>query len=195
VVGQALAVLFIAGGVAVSVLSASDQVEGLWTQGLWMMVVGAFLFSMALASHRQAGMRETLQRLTAAEVMSTGVPMAPGDVSLRRLMEDYIAPSGQGFSLISLAGRVSGLISIEHMGRVPKTDWDLCRASDLMVPLGLTEAVTPDLDAYSVMELLEAKGTEHVLVMEAGVLLGTITKDSFRPYSSAPRGSHKRARA
>ena len=193
--GQALAMLFIAGGVVLSVLAASDKLDGLWTQGLWMMVVGAFLFSMASASHRQARMRETLQRLTAAEVMSTGVPVAPGDVSLRRLMEDYIAPSGRDFSLVSLAGRVSGLISLERMSRVPRTDWDLYRASDLMVPLGLTEVVTPDLDAYSVMELLEDKGTEHVLVIDEGVLLGTITKDSFLPYSAVPRGSRKRARA
>ena len=195
VVGQALAALFISAGVVVSVLAASDTVDGLWTQGLWMVVLGAFLFSVASASHRQARTRETLQGLAARDVMGSSGPVAPGDVSLLQLNEEYIVPGGQGFSLVSLAGRVSGLISLEQMGRVPKSDWHLYRASDLMVPLALVETVTPDLDAYSVMEMVDAKGSGQVLVMEEGVLLGAITKKSFRPYSRAPRSSHNRARA
>lgn len=194
-VGQVLAALFIAGGGVLSVLAVSNTVDGVWTQGLWMVVLGAFLFSVASASHRQARMRETLQSLAARDVMSGSCPVAPGDVSLLQLNEEYVAPAGQGFSLVSLAGRVSGLVSLEQMGRFPKSDWHLYRASDLMVSLALLETVTPDLDAYSVMELMEAKGSGQVLVMEEGVLLGAITKDSFRPYSAAPRSSHNRVRS
>ena len=191
-VGRAMAALLIAGGVAVFVLAAADLMDGLWTQGLWMVVLGAFLYAVASATHRQTRMRGNLRLVTAGEVMTASCPVAPGEVTLRQLMDEYMAPSGQNLALVSMGGQVHGVVTREELMRVPRNRWPQQPAGSLMVPLSMMQAVRPGEGAFAVLELMDGSGVNHVLVVEEGVLMGVISRESFRAHASA-RNRDKRA--
>ena len=90
--GQAIAVAMIAIGIALIVIDRANLIQGLWLVGL-----GLFLQAVASASRRQSRLEENLDSYKAGDVMSTNWPEAPVDITLSRLMDEYIKPSGSEF--------------------------------------------------------------------------------------------------
>ena len=181
--GQAIAFAMIAAGITFAVLN-SDYV----ISGVWLVIIGIFLQSVASASHRQSRLQENLQGYTARDVMATSLKVAPGNVTLSQLVEGYIRPmevsdpQAADFFMLAWAGKVQGVITRELIGRVPQNKWPETWATSVMVPLDRAVSVGPEEDAYSVMELMEQKAVKHVLVIKEGVPFGFIARDSLRHF-------------
>ena len=150
--GQAVAFVMIATGITLAILDSGNLV-----QGLWLVVIGIFLQMVASASYRQFRLRENLHSYTARDVMTTSWLVAPADVTLSQLMENYVTPSGSDFFVLTLAGRAQGVISRRLIKRVPQNRWHQVWASSIMVPLEKTVTVGPEEAAYDVMEIMEGK--------------------------------------
>ena len=190
--GQAVALVMIAIGITLVILDRSNLM-----QGVWLVIMGIFLQTAASASRRQFRIRENLRNYTVRDVMmgEKSCSVAPRDITLSQLMEDYITPSGSDFFVLTWGGRAQGVITRRLIERVPQNKWPETWASSVMVPLAqhspITVVVGPEEDAYNVMELMEGEDVERVLVIEDGVLLGLIAHDGMRRFS----GTHAQSRA
>ena len=195
--GQAVAIMMIVIGITLAILDSAGIVRGVLVQGLWLVVLGIFLQMMASASLRQFRLRESLNSYQAKDLMAGNCPVAPADVSLSRLMEEYIRPSGSDFLVLTKGERVQGVIIQQSIEKIPRSQWDQIGPSSVMspldtlvadssneeTPLGRVVAVGPEEAAYHVMELMESKGLKRVLVIDQGVLLGFIGRDRLRSFT------------
>ena len=178
--GQAIASMMILAGVALVILDRADRLDDIWTLGLWWMVIGTFLFTIATASRRQYQLKENLKGYTARDLMNTHLVEAPMDLSMGRLMEEYMTASKHDFVVLMWAGKPQGLVTRQSAESVSKSHRPETMAVSAMIPMQVVDRVAPDDSAESAVELMSAKGLRQVLVIEEGKLLGFIAGDVIR---------------
>jgi Zn-dependent protease/predicted transcriptional regulator len=180
-VGQGVGYFFIGAGITLLALSLFGMSPfGLnWFSGVWIAFIGWFLRNAAQNSYRQTEWRETLRRFTAAQVMSTGYPAVPPDITLGRLVEEHIFPAGHRVFVVASQGRIEGILTLESIKSVPRQDWGMTRVRDVMTSLDKIKAVQSGDSALSVLERMNESGMSQILVVSEGRVMGLITRDSL----------------
>ena len=178
--GQILALLMIGGGIAVVISEGAG-----WTQGMWLVMLGIFLYSVAAGSHRQTRVMRDLWNVTAADVMAPGPRTEPEGINLTQLME---GPPNDELVLLTRWGLVRGVVTRQMIRKVPKGRWHLQTAGSIVIPLEGVLAVGPEEVAYRVVELMDERNVNYALVMDKGLALGSITSRSLRNYEKSLKG-------
>ncbi len=180
-VGQGVGYFFIGGGISVAVLSLFVQLPvGLnLFSGLWLAFIGWFLQNAAQASYRQTEWRETLRQFTAAQVMTTSYPTVPPDITLSRLVEEHIFPTGYRLFMVASEGGFEGILTLDNIKAVSRQDWGVTRVKDIMTPryqLGVAQASE---NALSILERMNESGINQILVVSEGRVIGLVTRESL----------------
>lgn len=111
--GYATALLLMGLGAFVFIVSRSAL------QGMWLALVGWFLFQAAFMSYRQHRQRARLEGVTALELMRTRVPEVSPDASLRELINSGALMNRRGLLVVE-DGRAVGLIAAASVGKVSR---------------------------------------------------------------------------
>ena len=167
--GEALGCLLILSGLAFGVLVY-------WFNGLWLALVGGFLFAAARASYRQAVLRDSLQGLTAQELMTGDCQMVPEQLTLETLVNEYLPPAGHGCLLVGEWGRVRGTVTLQDTKLVPKRRWHITPVAEAMTPVEKLGVVYPGDDGLTVLERMQEGGIGLLLVVSGDMVVGVIER-------------------
>jgi Zn-dependent protease/predicted transcriptional regulator len=155
--------------------------------GLWLIVLGTFVFSAARAEQRQAELEHDLGGVRVRDVMTARPTTAPDSVSVASLIDDFVLQSaGSAFPLIGSDGRVSGLVTLNDCKVVPLSQRDRVLARDIAEPIASVPKAAPDdpmIEALRRMTPTERR----LLVFDGGRLVGIVTPtDIMRIVQRAP---------
>ncbi len=180
-VGQGVGYFFIGGGISVAVLSLFVQLPvGLnLFSGLWLAFIGWFLQNAAQASYRQTEWRETLRQFTAAQVMTTSYPTVPPDITLSRLVEEHIFPTGYRLFMVASEGGFEGILTLDNIKAVSRQDWGVTRVKDIMTPHDQLGVAKASENALSILERMNESGNNQILVVSEGRVIGLVTRESL----------------
>ena len=168
--GYATAVLLMGLGAFVFIVSRSAL------QGMWLALVGWFLFQAAFMSYRQHRQRARLEGVTARELMRTHAPEVPPDASLQDLIDSGALRDRRGLVVVE-DGRAVGLVAAASMARVSRRARVAAQVRHVMLPLERVATVAPYDTGDRVLEALEESETGVLAVMESGELVGVITAE------------------
>jgi len=168
--GQAFGCLLILSGLAIGAFVY-------WINGLWLALLGGFLFAAARASYRQAVLRDSLQGLTAQELMTSHCQMVPEQLTIEALVNEYLLPAGHRCLLVGEWGRVSGIITLQDAKLVPKRRWHITPVAEAMTPAGKLGVVYPGDDGLTVLERMQEGDIGLLLVVSGGRVVGVIERD------------------
>ena len=147
---------------------------------VWWVVIGLFLWFAAKASYRQVALREAFGGLTVRDAVRTDVVTVPPDLTLDRLVNDYIYtyrvrsfPVVQGETLL-------GMVSLKDVQAVPRGGWPWRTVADAMQPVRNGNVVHLDDDLLSVMRKMAEYRRDHLAVVDGGCLAGVIAHDDMR---------------
>lgn len=144
--------------------------------GLWLILIGMFLRTLAGASYRGLALRKALSDVPVERFMTRGVVTVPAEASVRELVDDYILGLGyRGFPVLR-SGRVVGLVSLADVKDVPAAEREGTRVEARMTPLGEEARVAPGTPLDAVHERLLRGGLGRVVVMRGDELLGMVTR-------------------
>jgi peptidase M50-like protein len=101
--------------------------------GLWIVFIGWFLESAAVAQTQQVVLQDLLTGHTVAEAMSREFTAVPADVTLR-LVDQNILTSGQRSFLVQRDQAVLGLLTLHHVVQIPRDRWGATAAAQAMIP-------------------------------------------------------------
>jgi Zn-dependent protease/predicted transcriptional regulator len=169
---------FGAGLIALGVLSF---LFGNFIGGMWWFLLGMFLRSAAKASFKQLEIRNALKGETIDRFMNRNPVAVPADISIDRLVHDFVYT--YHFRMFPVMGdsKVLGCISTKQIKDIPREDWGQHSVREILVPCSGDNAVAPDTDAMDVLSILQRTGNSRLLVMDGDKLAGVVSlKDLLR---------------
>lgn len=171
-IGQAIAYLFIVGGIwiffTVNILD-----------GLWIGFIGWYLLSAAHATNSQAMLESTLRGVTVAQVMNRNPTMVPANISLQRLVDEYLLPYGLRTAFVTSGDQLAGMVTLGDVRHVPREEWSQTPVGFVMIPLERLHSVSPQQNLNDVMPLMANRDINQVPVVQDGRLVGVLTRETI----------------
>jgi len=175
VTGQGFAYFLIFGGIATAFIVG-------WLGGLWLAFIGWFLATAAKASYRQTVISEILRGVSVGEIMSSDFKSIEPNVSLQQALDDYMMPFSQRALPVSQWGRLLGLITLTDIKKTPRQLWSSTPVSEVMTRADELETVSRDDDLNTVLQYLQSQELNQLPVMQAGELVGIVTRSDLIRY-------------
>lgn len=172
-------VLGLIGAVVIAGAWSGVLVQSTAANGGWLMVIGAFLFSSALASRRQAAMRISLASVTVGQVMVHPVVTVSPDMTVQDAVDQYFVAHGFGGFPVCEEGRILGVITVGEVQAVPTALWPWRRVREVMRPVSHSFCISPDWSVMQAMERMVQGGWDRLVVMENGAIVGLITRSAI----------------
>jgi Zn-dependent protease len=148
------------------------------SNGSWIVLIGAFLFAAALASRRQAALRQSLAAVPVRNLMVTTVVSIPSQCTIEEAVNQYFQPYGYGGFPVLDDGRLVGLITVHEIQAVSSAVWPWRQVGQVMRPVSSSLIVEPDAPVIHVMEQMAREGWDRLVVMQDGHVIGLVTQSA-----------------
>jgi CBS domain-containing protein len=155
--------------------------------GIWMVFIGWFLRNAAISSYQQHTVLSMLSGVRASQAMTANPETVPADATVRELIDEYFMRRRFSAYPVTRNGSAVGIVTLDATRSVPRDDWDLRTASDVMSPADEGLVVRPDDNLVVVMERLRASSARRLLVVRDGELVGIITAGDVGFWLQQPR--------
>lgn len=175
-IGEVVAVLFILFGVFE--LFFLNNFLG----GIWIAFIGWFLWQAARTANTQVMLQALLKGVTVADVMNRAPVTAPGDITVRQFVDDYVLAHGVRAAMVVENGQLRGLIALADLRHMPQDRWGQELVAQAMVPVQRLHAVTPGQSLNDVLPLMAQNDVNQVPVVENGQIVGVVTRDRIMQY-------------
>ncbi|MBI3357074.1 MAG: site-2 protease family protein [Nitrospirae bacterium] len=109
------------------------------SNGGWVIFIGMFLFAAALASRRQAALRQSLATVPVRDLMVRKVTSIPSNCTLEEAVNQYFQSHGYGGFPVLEDAQLVGLVTVFEIQTVPPTLWPWRRVGQVMRPLEFIE--------------------------------------------------------
>jgi Zn-dependent protease/predicted transcriptional regulator len=153
--------------------------------GLWLILIGLFLWQAGREAYRSVLMRDSLKGVTVGRLMHAPVERVAASLSLSSFVEEYLKrPRGTIFAVEENSLPI-GVIGVEQIRRIPHTGWNGMRVRDAMMALAPGEMVAPHDTALRVMQKLAHHDGEHggeLPVIADGQVVGIVGHEEIFRY-------------
>ncbi|MBS0169165.1 MAG: site-2 protease family protein [Nitrospira sp.] len=153
--------------------------SSLASSGGWIVLLGAFLFSAARGSRKQAAIRSSLASVPVRELMVANVVALSPDMTVEEAVNQYFLPYGYGGFPVVQDGRLLGVVGVRDVQAVQNSLWAFRRVADIVQTSDDDMVVGPGVSAMQALERMLALGAERLVVVEDGQLLGLVTRASI----------------
>ncbi len=165
-VGQAIAWLFIAGGIAMIFgFSLPFFGSGLFS-GLWLAFIGWFLNSAASQSYRQVVVQDILENVPVGRIMRPDPPTVPPTISIDELVNDRVMRSDDHAFPVVDNGSLIGIVTLDDIRKVPREQWNSLLVRDAMTPISKLLTVNPNSDAAEALRVLSTNDIRQLPVLD-----------------------------
>lgn len=144
--------------------------------GVWLLLVGWFLLDAARSSYQQQVLQSALSGVHVRDIMTPNVVTIPPDISLQDAVDQYFLRLNHAAFPVAQDHHVSGILTLPHVRQVPRERWPYTRASEVVDPIDSTDLMRPDADAWDALTAMATKDSGRLLVVDAGVLVGIISR-------------------
>ena len=177
-------------GVALGLIGAGLMV-GAWsgalgrsiaTNGGWLIFIGAFLFSAALASRRQAALQTSFAAVTVRQVMVHRVVTLLPDMSVQDAVNQYFVAHGFGGFPVCEGGQVLGVVTVQDVQALPTALWPWRRVREIMRPASPVFCIPPDWSVMQALDRMGQGGWDRLVVMENEEIVGLITRSAIAQF-------------
>ncbi len=180
VAGLGFGLLFVLWGLLRIRQAATGELDAsmVWTGG-WLALIGIFLYVAALASRRQATLRETVAKIRIQDMMVTTVVSIPAETTLDQAVNRYFQAYGYGGFPVVDDRRLIGLVTVADIQAVPVAMWSWRRVDQVMRPFSDSMVVTPDVPAVQAMGRMAREGWDQLIVVHNGEIVGLVTHSAI----------------
>ncbi len=147
--------------------------------GLWIVFIGWFVRRNAENYQRITQLQESLLTITATDVMTREFRVINAHLTITQLAQDYLLSELHDEMVYFAAseGRYRGLIVIEDLQDIERSQWNTMTVWDIVHPLNTIPSVTETTPVVTIIEKLEAMNERYITVLSpAGAVAGIIDR-------------------
>ncbi|OQY99450.1 MAG: hypothetical protein B6D35_09160 [Candidatus Brocadia sp. UTAMX2] len=150
--------------------------------GLWLLLIGWFLYMAAQSSQQQSTLQEALLTIKVKNVMATDIVTIDSSIPLEEAVDKYFLRYGYGGFPVTDNGKFLGMITLKEIKNVSRTDWREVKVSDILIPHDNKWEMTPDSDVMKALELMIKEDKGRLVVMKNEKIVGLITRNGIARY-------------
>ena len=150
--------------------------------GLWLMLIGWFLYNSAHVSYQQVSLQETLSGIKVKDLMVRDIITIAADLSLDAAVNEYFLRYGYGGFPVVERERFLGFISLKEIRGIPRVLWKDKKAADVFVPHDKSWEIDQNSDAMKALELMINQDKGRLAVVKDGSITGLITRNGIAKY-------------
>jgi Zn-dependent protease len=164
-IGQSIAWLMIAAGVAMAVgLRLPFLGTGL-INGVWLAFIGWFLNGASAQSYRHIAIQEILDGVLVSQLMRKNLPSIPQDCKISDLVQTHIMGSDDQALPVLEENRLLGIVTMDDVRKVSREQWDTLTVREIMTPEARLVTAAPEEAASSAIEKLMERGVRQLPVV------------------------------
>ena len=172
-------ILGLVGGVLMVGTWSGALRQSVATNGGWLIFLGLFLFSAAVASRRQAAQRTSLTSVKVRQVMVQRVVTLPPNMTVQDAVDHFFVTHGFGGFPVCEGGQFLGVVTVSEVQALPTTLWAWRRIREIMHPASQAFCIPPDWSVIQAMERMVQSGLDRLVVMENEQIVGLITRSAI----------------
>lgn len=172
--GQKIALFFIVFGL-LSIFTG-------FSTGLWLLLIGWFLYTAAQASYQQATLQETLTGVKVKDIMVKDIVSIFPDMTIDTSVNEYFLKYGYGGFPVIDNGKFLGILTLKEIKDISKEKWKIVKISEIFIPHDKKWEVSGEEDAMKALELMINEDKGRLMVIERGNIIGLITRDGIAKY-------------
>lgn len=178
-IGQLVAWIFIAVGVAMMFGARVPFFGTGLMSGLWLAFIGWFLNNAALMSYRQLLVRESLEDVPVSRIMQSHFVSVRPDMTISQFVDEHLMSSDQRAFPVMEADRFIGLVCLQDIRTLGRENWPQERVRDIMTPVSSLAQIAPSVDAADALLMLSRNNVNQLPVVEHGQLRGLIRREDI----------------
>lgn len=170
-VGQLLGWLAVILGVGTALLTGNYT-------GLWIALLGWFGLRNAYSYDRLTDLQEALVQLKADDAMTREFRVVDADQTLRQFADEYLLAASRAPAYFAAAdGRYRGLICVDDLNLVERSQWEVQNVQTLVHPLNEIATIQQATPLTQVIKLLEDQHLSRITVLSpADTVAGIIDR-------------------
>jgi len=175
-IGQKIALFFIFFGIF-SLLARMPL-------GLWLILIGWFLYSAAGASYQQSTIQEVLSGIKVKDIMIREkdiVTISPS-ITIGEALNNYFLKYGYGGFPVVYDGKYLGMITLKEIKDIPKNAFEDTKVSDVYVKHKKHWEISSEEEAIKALETMILEDTGRLVVKEEDKIIGLITRNGIARY-------------
>jgi Zn-dependent protease len=173
--GHAIAFLFI-------ILGVWLLFQGNWINGLWIAFIGWFLETAVVGQVQQERIHDLLSGHTVDQIMSRTCVMAPADISLQELVDQFVLDKGERCMVIMEGERAAGFLTLHNIRDVPRERWVITPASAVMTPIDQVKVTNPKTGLVQALQQMGEDGVNQMPVIDDGQVAGMLRREDIVNY-------------
>jgi Zn-dependent protease len=173
-IGQKIALFFIFFGI----FSLFTRMPG----GLWLMLIGWFLYTAAQSSYQQSTLQESLSGVKVKDIMVKDIVTLSSSMTVGEAVNGYFLRYGYGGFPVVDNGKYDGIVTLKEVKDVPKADWGTVKVGDIFVTHERKWQVQPEDGVMRALELMIREDKGRLVIIENGRLTGLITRNGIARY-------------
>lgn len=144
--------------------------------GLWFVFLGWFLTAAAKMELYAVTQQDLLGGLRVAQVMSSHPVVAPAQLSVAGLIDDYLFRyRHSAYPVVDPSGHPVGLVTLDRLRTVPPDRRTTTSLAEIAFPLDTLVVVDPDTPVTDLVPKLAVSRAGRALVVASGDLVGIVS--------------------
>jgi Zn-dependent protease len=162
------------------VIGVYELIVGGFVGGLWLILIGFFLFQAAESSYRQVKVREELEEAEVKDLMSDQAIQVSPAMSVEELVNNYFWRSKSRSLPVVEGEEMLGIVKLEDVEKHPQRNWQDLKVQDVMVRE--VQEVSPSEKASAAFRKINHSGEDRLPVVKEKRFLGFISLNDISYY-------------
>ena len=134
---------------------------------------------------RQRGFRPVQQAMshglleghTVSQVGRSHCAVVPAGLTLQQLVDEHILGTGQRCFLVNREDDIVGLMTLHRIKEVPRPEWAMTSAAQVMLPLEQLKRVEPDTELWAALQKMDRNGVNQLPITQGNRVIGMISRE------------------
>ncbi len=167
--GRAFAIFLILFGL-ISIVNGSGG-------GLWLILLGGFLYFIAGRSYEQVLIKDALSKIDIKKIMTAKYILVDPSLRFSEFLEKY-QDSDTDIYVVKSAS-LSGILDLKNISSMPAKMQEMISVKQLVLPLSRIDALRSNDSAYTAYRKLSEQDLDYLPVLEKSNLLGFVAKNKL----------------